>query len=62
MGPNLQQFADDKINFVENLKFVLGSVQNIVGKGENACSPFSTMFSKGFFYKVVKSRACVVKC
>ena len=29
-------FADDKINVTEQLKFVLGRVENIVEKGENA--------------------------
>ena len=28
--------ADDKINVTKKLKFVLGRVENIVGKGENA--------------------------
>ena len=32
----LGAFADDKLNLTEKLKFVLGRVQNIVGKGENA--------------------------
>ena len=32
----LKAFADDKINENEKLKFVLGRVENIVGKGENA--------------------------
>ena len=32
----LKQFADDKINVTEKLKFVLGRVKNIVAKGENA--------------------------
>ena len=32
----LKAFADDKINVTEKLKFVLGRVENIVGKGENA--------------------------
>ena len=27
-----------------------------------AFSPFPTMFSKGFFFRVIKSRNCVVKC
>ena len=49
-------FADDKINEME--KFLLGRVEDIVGKGENAglpaFSPFPTMFSKGFFYRVIK--------
>ena len=33
----LKAFADDKINVIEKLKFGLGRVENIVGKGENAC-------------------------
>ena len=45
------------------MKFALGMAENIVGKGEKswlpACSPFPTMFSKGFFLSVVKSRDCV---
>ena len=32
----LKAFADDKLNLAEKLKFILGSVENIVGKGENA--------------------------
>ena len=41
---------------------VFDRTENIVGKGENAgYSPFSTMFSKGFFLGVIESRACVVK-
>ena len=31
----LKVFADDKLNATEKLKFVLGWVENIVGKGEN---------------------------
>ena len=47
----LKAFAD-KINVTEKLKFVLGRVENIVGKGENAgyqhflLFPQCTMFSK----------------
>ena len=37
----LKAFADDKINVTEKLRFVLGKVVNIVGKGENACHSFS---------------------
>ena len=33
---NLKAFAYDKINMTQKLKFVLGWVENIVGKGENA--------------------------
>ena len=32
----LKAFADDKINLIEKLKFVLGRLENIMGKGENA--------------------------
>ena len=45
----LKAFADDKLDMAENLKYVLGRVENIVGKGEKgwlpAFSPFPTMFS-----------------
>ena len=45
--------------------FVFDRIENIVGKGENAgflaFSPFPTMFSKGFLFKVVKNWDCVVK-
>ena len=47
------------------MKFILRRAENIVGKGEKcwlpAFSPFPTMFSKGFFLKVVKSQGCVEK-
>ena len=32
----LKAFADDKINVTEKSKFVLGHIENIVGKGGNA--------------------------
>ena len=32
----LRAFADNELNLTEKLKFVLGRVENIVGKGENA--------------------------
>ena len=32
----LEAFADDKINVTEKLKCVLGRVENITGKRENA--------------------------
>ena len=54
----VKAFADDKINVTEKLKFVLGQVENIAGKGENAGYQ---KFSKVCFSKVVKSRDCVVK-
>ena len=37
----LKAFAHNKINVTEKLKFVLGRVKNIVGKGENASFSFS---------------------
>ena len=59
----LKAFADDKLKVATIMIFVLDSVENIVGKGENAAfSPFLTMFSNGFFLRVVKSKDCVVKC
>ena len=49
----LKTFADDKLNLTENLKFVLGKVENIVGKGENAGYQhfllFPQCFQKAFF-------------
>ena len=38
-----------------------GRSRNIVGKGENNFSPFLTMFSKAFFFGVVKGKDYVVK-
>ena len=32
----LKAFADEKLNVTEKLKFVLGRVENIMGKGKNA--------------------------
>ena len=62
----LKTFADHKLNLAEKLNFVLGKVENVVGeKGENAGYQyfllFPTMFPKGFHFRVVKSRGCVVK-
>ena len=58
-------FADDKINVTEKLKLVLGRIENIVGKGENAGYQhfllFPQCFQKAYFNKVVKCRDCVVK-
>ena len=61
----LQELADDKINVTEKIKFCIGKGRKHVGKRRKcwspAFSPFPTMFSKGFFPRVVKSRDCVVK-
>ena len=32
----LKEFADDKVNVIQNLKYALGRVKIIVAKGENA--------------------------
>ena len=62
---NLKAFADDKIIMIEKVKeILLVRVENIVGKGENAGYQHFLlcfqMFSKGFYFNVVKSRDCVV--
>ena len=48
-----ERFADNKFNVGEMINFLPDSLENIVGKGENAnyqhFFPFPTMFSKGFF-------------
>ena len=51
----LKALADDQSNVTQKLKFALGRIENIVGKGENrkcwlpAFSPFPTMFFKKLF-------------
>ena len=61
----LKAVADDKSNVAAKLKFVLGRVENIVGKGENAGYQhfllFPQCFQKASLLGVVKSRDCVVK-
>ena len=61
----LKAFSDEKIDVRENMKFVLGSMENIVGKGEIAGYQhfllFPQCFQKGYFLKIVKSQDCVVK-
>ena len=44
----LKAFADDKINVAEKLKFTLGRIENIVGKGENAGYQHFLFFLQGF--------------
>ena len=61
----LKPIADDKINVTEKLKFDFGKGRKHYGKRRKcwlpAFSPFPTMFSKGFFSKVVKSQGCVLE-
>ena len=56
----LKAFADDNLNVNQKLEFVLGKVENIVGKGENAGYQhflfFPEWFSKGYFLRAIKSR------
>ena len=59
--PKLKAFADDKIIVAEKLKFVLGRVENIVGKAENAGYFFSHNYFRSIFSKVFKSWDCMVK-
>ena len=46
--PKLKAFADDKLHVTQNIAFAFNSVENIVGKGENAdyqhFHPFPTTF------------------
>ena len=51
----VKAFVDDKLNVINKLKFVLGWVENIVGKGENSgFQRFLTMFSQAFFLGSLK--------
>ena len=50
----LRAFADDKRNVIENLKILLGRLENIVGKGENAGYLFSQCFHKASVSKSLK--------
>ena len=43
-----KQLADNEINVTEKLKFLLGRVENIVGKGENAGYQHFLLFLKCF--------------
>ena len=55
----LKAFTDNKINVAQIMISVFDRVENIVEKRRKcwltAFSPFTTMFSKGFFHGVVKS-------
>ena len=54
----LKASADDKIYVTEKVTYVLGWMENIVRRRENAGLPafssFSTMFSKSFFSRLSK--------
>ena len=63
--PKLKAFPDDKPEVTEMRIVLFDRVENTVGKEENAGNqPFSSfpqVFSKAFFFMVVKSWHCVVK-
>ena len=54
----LKAFADDKLDAIVKLKYALGKVENVVGKGENAgfqyFPPFSLRFQKNSFLGLLK--------
>ena len=61
---NLKAFADDKTYLSENLKFILGRVENILGKGENACNQHFFLFPLCFQKAPsgsLKVKICLVK-
>ena len=56
--------ADDKLNIVKMMISLYNRVENTVGKGENAGNQHFLLFpvfSKAFFFRVIKSQDCVVK-
>ena len=57
--------ADEKINVTQKLKFSMGRVESIVGKGENAGYQhfllFRQCFQKASYIGFVRSRDYVVK-
>ena len=61
----LKAFADDKITVAQMMVSAFERIENIKGKRRKcwlpAFSPCFTMFSKGIFLGIVKSRDCVVK-
>ena len=61
----LKAFAYDKLKIAKMMISLLDWVENTVGKVENAGYQhfliFPTVFSKAFFFTVVKSQDCVVK-
>ena len=59
----LKQFTDNKVNVTEKLKFVLGIIENIVGKRIKcllpAFTPFSQCFQKASYVGSLKVGLCV---
>ena len=54
----LKAFANDKINKTENVKFVIGRIANIVGKGENCGYQHFLHFPECFHKGRKKSGLC----
>ena len=64
-GSNFKAFAADRILMTQKLKFVLGRVEKILEKGENAGYQHFLIFPKCFqklSFPGVKNREYVVKC
>ena len=61
----MKAFAEDKLNLAENFEICFGKNRKRCGKRRKcwlpAFYPFSAMFSKGFFPRLVKTGDCVVK-
>ena len=51
----LKAFADNKINVTQKGKFALGWLENIVGKGENACHQHFLFFQQCFLKAIFSS-------
>ena len=60
-----EDFADDNLKFHENDRKFYKQAENMVGKGEIARYEqfflFPTVFSKEFYCRHVKTRACLGK-
>ena len=61
----LKEIAEDNFELDENGIKLSKRVENTFGKGEiaryNAISPFPTVLSKDFYWRHVKTRACLGK-
>ena len=55
----MKAFADNKINVIEKIKFVLGRGENIVGRGENAGYQRFLLFTQ-YFQKATFSGSLIV--